>query len=427
MNAPKIEDLRAREILDSRGNPTIEVDVILENGIIGRASVPSGASTGSREAVELRDGCPGRYRGKGVLGAVNGIHDVIREALIGRDVCDQDCLDRVLIALDGTPDKGRLGANALLGVSLASAYAGSAAAGQPLYEYLGSNHVPRLPVPLMNVLNGGQHAANNINVQEFMIVPAGAPSFKEALRWGAEIYHQLKDQLSERGLACGVGDEGGYAPDLEDDEEALELLMGAILAAGYEPGQDVWLALDVAASELCSDGARYQFREEFLSASGLIDRYRDWCARYPILSIEDGLDENDWEGWKALTKALGETVQLVGDDLFVTDSRLLRAGYEANVANAILIKPNQIGTVTETLETLWLAESIGYSACISHRSGETADSFISDLAVLSGAGQIKSGAPCRTDRVEKYNQLLRIEEVLGDDALFAGINAFVLK
>ncbi len=422
-----ISDVRAREIIDSRGNPTLEVDVILADGTRGRASVPSGASTGSREARELRDADPGRHRGRGVLRAVEAVTGEIRRALAGMDVRDQGAIDDRLVELDGTPDRGRLGGNSLLAASLAASYAGSCFTRTPLYRYLGGGEeVNLLPVPMMNILNGGQHASNNVDVQEYMIVPAGADTFGQALRWGCEIYHALGTHLSERGLARSVGDEGGYAPDLADDEEALALIASAIETAGYRPGEQVWLALDVAASELHSD-AGYTIRGERLSAAELTDLYRRWSSRYPLIAIEDGMAEDDWEGWRHLTRELGRSLQLVGDDIFVTDRRLLQRGHRTGVANAILIKPNQIGTVTETLQTLDCARKVGYGACVSHRSGETASTFIADLAVASGCGQIKSGAPCRIDRVEKYNRLLRIAEDLGERARFAGLNPFVLK
>ncbi|MFO8060825.1 MAG: phosphopyruvate hydratase [Bacillota bacterium] len=421
-----IADVTAREILDSRGNPTLEVDLILEDGTLGRAAVPSGASTGSKEARELRDGDPGRHRGRGVLRAVAAVRGEIRSALRGMDVRDQAAIDERLVEVDGTPDRGRLGGNSLLGASLAASYAGSRSARMPLYRYLGGDGAELLPVPMMNILNGGKHASNNVDVQEYMIVPAGADSFVEALRWGCEIYHSLGEQLAGRGLSRGVGDEGGYAPDLADDEEALALIVSAIERAGYRPGEQVWLALDVAASELCDDG-RYSMRGERLGAAELTELYRGWSDCYPLIAIEDGMAEDDWEGWTHMTRALGSTLQLVGDDIFVTDRKLLRRGHRSGVANAILIKPNQIGTVTETLQALKCAGRIGYGACISHRSGETANTFIADLAVASGCGQIKSGAPCRVDRVEKYNQLLRIEEELGARAQFAGLSPFMLK
>ncbi len=422
----RVKDIRAREIIDSRGNPTVEADIILSDGTQGRGSVPSGASTGSREAREVRDGDPDRYRGRGVLRAVAALTGEIRDALIGKDVLDQRLIDSTLRRLDGTADKGRLGANALLAASLAAANAAACASGVPLYRHIGGVRAPLLPVPFMNILNGGQHADNNVNVQEFMILPAGAGSFSEALRWGCEIYHALGDGLRDAGLGRGVGDEGGFAPDLDDDEQALELIMEAVERAGYAPGEQVYLALDAAASEFHT-GGQYHLGGETLSAPGLVELYRCWCEQYPIISIEDGLAEDDWDGWCRLTEELGEGVQLVGDDLFVTDRDLVERGYELGAGNAVLVKPNQIGTVTETLETLNYAEAIGFSACVSHRSGETADTFIADLAVACGCGQIKTGAPCRIDRVEKYNRLLRIEEELGDEAQFAGRSPFMLE
>lgn len=421
-----IVDVAAREIIDSRGNPTLEVDVILADGTRGRAAVPSGASTGSKEARELRDHDPGRYRGRGVLQAVEAVQGEIRRAVCGMEVQDQEAIDNRLLELDGTPEKGRLGGNSLLAVSLAASYAGSEYVHTPLHRYLGDAEMDLLPTPMMNILNGGQHASNNVDVQEYMIVPAGADTFREALRWSCEIYHALGTQLSERGLPRSVGDEGGYAPDLVDDEEALALIVSAIEIAGYRPGEEVWLALDVAASELHSDG-EYAMRGQKLCAHELTEVYRRWSSRYPLIAIEDGMAEDDWDGWEHLTRELGSSLQLVGDDIFVTDQKLLERGHRTGVANAILIKPNQIGTVTETLQTLECARRVGYGACISHRSGETANTFIADLAVASGCGQIKSGAPCRVDRVEKYNQLLRIEEDLGQRAQFAGLRPFMLK
>lgn len=422
----RITDIRAREIIDSRGNPTVEADIILSDGTRARASVPSGASTGSREAREVRDGDPRRYRGRGVLRAVAVLTGEIRDALTGIDVRDQQVLDSTLCRLDGTPDKGRLGANSILAASLAAAKAAASASRVPLYRYIGGRGVDLLPVPFMNILNGGQHADNNVSVQEFMILPAGASSFSEALRWGCEIYHALGDRLRDAGLGRGVGDEGGFAPDLDDDEEALSLIMEAIEIAGYDPGEQIWLALDVAASEFHSEG-EYHLRGERLSAMDLVELYRGWCDEYPVVSIEDGLAEDDWDGWRRLTRELGTGIQLVGDDLFVTDRDLVQRGFEEGAANAVLVKPNQIGTVTEALGTLNYAETVGFGACVSHRSGETADTFISDLAVACGCGQIKTGAPCRMDRVEKYNRLLRIEEELGDKAQFAGRSPFVLE
>ncbi|MDI6631182.1 MAG: phosphopyruvate hydratase [Bacillota bacterium] len=420
-----IADLYAREILDSRGNPTVEVEVVLEDGTVGRAAVPSGASTGTYEAVELRDGDAGRYGGKGVLRAVEHVNDEIAMEVVGLNAVDQAEIDALLIELDGTENKSRLGANAILGVSLAVARAAAAALGLPLYRYLGGVGASLLPVPMMNVVNGGRHADNNLDLQEFMIVPVGAGSFAEALRMGAEVYHSLRRILHERGLSTAVGDEGGFAPRLDANEEALKLLVAAIESAGYRPGEDVALALDPAASEFFEDG-RYVLKGEgrSLSPNEMVDYYADLAGRYPILSIEDGLAEEDWEGWELLTRRLGNTVQLVGDDLFVTNPGRLSRGITLGVANSILIKLNQIGTLTETLETIALARQAGYAVVISHRSGETEDTFIADLAVATRAGQIKTGAPSRSERVAKYNQLLRIEEELGESAVYPGKGAF---
>ena len=419
-----IERVRAREILDSRGNPTVEVDVTTEYGASGRAAVPSGASTGTFEALELRDGDE-RYGGKGVRRAVHNVIEVITPALAGVPVGDQRTVDRIMLDLDGTETKSRLGANAILGVSMAVARAAADELDLPLYRYLGGADAHLLPVPMMNVLNGGAHADNNLDIQEFMIVPHGAPSFAEALRMGAEIYHVLKKVLLDKGLSTGIGDEGGFAPNLARNEDALALLVQAIEAAGYEPGAEVALALDVAANELYRDGA-YVLPGEgaTLTAEGLGERYREWVQRYPIVSIEDPLYEDDWDGWVALTRALGAEVQLVGDDLFVTNPQRLQTGFERGAANAILVKVNQIGTLTETSETVRLAVRGGYAAVISHRSGETEDSTIADLAVAWGSGQIKTGAPARSDRVAKYNQLLRIEGELGDSARYMASGAF---
>lgn len=420
-----ISDVWAREILDSRGNPTVEVEVTLEDGTVGRAAVPAGASTGTHEAVELRDREEKRYGGKGVRKAVEHVNTVIAEELIGLSALEQEKIDRLLIALDGTENKGRLGANAILGVSLAVARAAAAFLGLPLYRYLGGVGNTLMPVPLMNVLNGGKHADNNLDFQEFMIVPVGANSFAEALRLGAEVYHQLRRVLKERGLTTAVGDEGGFAPELEGNEEALKLLVAAIEAAGYRPGEDVALALDPAASEFYREG-KYVLAGEGkeLTSAEMVDYYEDLVNRYPIVSIEDGLAEEDWEGWELLTRRLGRSVQLVGDDIFVTNPQRLAKGISLGVANAILIKVNQIGTLTETLETIGLARRAGYRYVISHRSGETEDTFIADLAVATGAGQIKTGAPCRSERVAKYNQLLRIEEELEEVARYPGKEIF---
>ncbi|MGQ9512008.1 phosphopyruvate hydratase [Thermodesulfitimonas sp.] len=420
-----IEEVWAREILDSRGNPTVEVEVVLEDGVVGRAAVPSGASTGTHEAVELRDGDKERFGGKGVLKAVEHVNNEIAAEIVGLNALEQREIDRTLIELDGTENKSRLGANAILGVSLAVARAAAEWVGLPLYRYLGGVGANLLPVPLMNVLNGGRHADNNLDLQEFMIVPVGAPTFAEALRMGAEVYHSLRRILHERGLSTAVGDEGGFAPYLEASEEALKLLVAAIEGAGYRPGEDVALALDPAASEFFRDGSYHLESEgQSLTAAEMIEYYADLIGRYPIISLEDGLAEEDWEGWEALTRRLGKTVQLVGDDIFVTNPQRLSRGISLGVANAILIKLNQIGTLTETLDTIALARRAGYSTVISHRSGETEDTFIADLAVATGAGQIKTGAPCRTERVAKYNQLLRIEEQLGDAAAYAGKATF---
>jgi enolase len=420
----QIEKVHARQILDSRGNPTVEVELVLRSGAAGRAAVPSGASTGEFEATELRDG--GRaYGGKGVTRAVANVNGEVAEAVHGRDATDQAGLDRTLVELDGTPNKSRLGANAILGVSLAAAHAAAVEEGLPLWRYLGGEAARVLPVPMMNVVNGGAHADNSVDFQEFMVVPCGAPSFKEGLRMGAEVFHALKRTLHERGLGTTVGDEGGFAPDLGSNEEALQMLVAGIEAAGYTPGEDVAIALDPATSEVFRDGA-YVLEHEgrSLSAAELADYWAELADRYPILSIEDGMDEEDWGGWRALTERLGERVQLVGDDLFVTNTERLRRGIESGVANSILVKVNQIGTLTETLDAMRTAREAGYTAVMSHRSGETEDVTIADLAVATGCGQIKTGAPSRSDRVAKYNQLLRIEEQLGADATFPGRSVF---
>jgi enolase len=420
----EIEKVHGRQILDSRGNPTVEVDVLLKSGAAGRAAVPSGASTGEFEAVELRDGGEA-WGGKGVSRAVANVNGELGDAVRGVDAADQSAVDRTMIDLDGTPNKERLGANAILGVSLASAQAAAAEAGQPLWRYLGGEAAHVLPVPMMNVLNGGAHADNKVDFQEFMVVPVGAPSFAEALRTGAEVFHALKRTLHDRGLATAVGDEGGFAPDLESNEAALEALTGGIEAAGYRLGDDVAIALDPATSEIFDSGS-YLLEHEgrSLSSAELAQLWSDLAARYPIVSIEDGMDEEDWDGWRALTDALGERVQLVGDDLFVTSTARLRRGIEAGVANSILVKVNQIGTLTETLDAVRTANEAGYTAVMSHRSGETEDTVIADLAVATGCGQIKTGAPSRSDRTAKYNQLLRIEEALGADAEYPGRTAF---
>jgi enolase len=417
-----IADIRAREILDSRGNPTVEAEVILSNGLVGRASVPSGASTGEHEAVELRDGEEDRFAGKGVLDAVHNVEEEIAPALHGMDPYDQVQVDRAMIDLDGTPNKGKLGANAILAVSLATARAAARDCRLPLFRYLGGTMANTLPVPMMNILNGGAHASNNVDFQEFMVMPVGFESFSEGLRAGVEIFHSLKKVLTALSKSTAVGDEGGFAPDLGSNEEALEVILQAIEKAGYTPGEDVVLALDVAASEMYRDGG-YVFHKssgDRLDASGMVGFYADWSARYPIRSLEDALDENDWDGWRLLTERLGERVQLVGDDLFVTSTQRLEDGIRQGVGNAILIKVNQIGTLTETLEAIDTAKRAGYHSVISHRSGETEDTFIADLAVATGVGQIKTGSASRTDRVAKYNQLLRIEEMLGPAARYPG-------
>jgi enolase len=419
----EIQEIRARQILDSRGNPTVEVEVWTSIGR-GRAAVPSGASTGKFEALELRDQ-DASFGGRGVRKAVEAVHVAIAPSLIGLDALDQRSIDRILVDLDGTPNRSNLGANALLGVSLAVAHAAADELGLPLFRYLGGPDAHLLPVPLMNVLNGGVHASNNLDIQEFMIVPHGAASLSESLRMGAETYHALGRVLDKRGLAGGIGDEGGFAPNLGTNEVALELLLESIEAAGYEPGREVSFALDVAATELYSEGVyRLAAEDRTFDPSGLADLYSDWIARYPIVSIEDPLDQEDWDGWEQLTDAIGSKVQLVGDDLFVTNTDRLRQGIERKVANAILIKVNQIGTLTESSEVARLAVRFGYSTVISHRSGETEDATIADLAVAWGGGQIKAGAPARSERVAKYNQLLRIEELLGETARFAGSGAF---
>lgn len=420
-----IVDIIGREIIDSRGNPTVECDVLLESGVMGRAAVPSGASTGSREAIELRDNDPGRYMGKGVLKAIEHINTEIAEAIIGLDASEQAFLDRTLIDLDGTENKSRLGANATLAVSMAVAKAAAEESVLPLYRYFGGSGVMQMPVPMMNVVNGGAHADNNLDLQEFMIIPVGAPSFREAIRYGAEVFHTLRQILKARGLNTNVGDEGGFAPSVARHEEAIQLIIQAIEQAGYEPGRQVALGLDCAASEFYKDGL-YHLKGEGLSLSaadftGLLE---NWCSKYPIISIEDAMAENDWEGWSILTKALGKKVQLVGDDLFVTNTKILREGISKGIANSILIKINQIGTLTETFAAIEMAKRAGYTAVISHRSGETEDSTIADIAVGTNALQIKTGSMSRSDRMAKYNQLLRIEEDLGDIASYPGRNAY---
>ena len=420
-----IIDVIAREILDSRGNPTVEADVLLESGVLGRAAVPSGASTGSREAIELRDGDKSRYLGKGVLNAVEHVNTEICEAIIGLDVEDQAFIDKTMIELDGTENKSRLGANAMLAVSMACARAAAEQAGLPLYRYLGGAAPMALPVPMMNIINGGAHANNNIDMQEFMVIPVGAPSFREALRYGAEVFHALKKLLDDAGMATTVGDEGGFAPNLESHEAALKLIVQAIEAAGLQPGIDVAIGVDCAASEFYKDG-RYNLDSEGLklTSAELTDYLAAWCDKYPIISIEDGMAEGDWDGWKILTDKLGTRVQLVGDDLFVTNAKILKEGIEKGVANSILIKVNQIGTLSETFLAIEMAKQAGYTSVISHRSGETEDTTIADLAVATNARQIKTGSLSRSDRMAKYNLLLRIEEELGDTATYPGRDAF---
>ncbi|MFI3210224.1 MAG: phosphopyruvate hydratase [Peptostreptococcaceae bacterium] len=422
-----IESVYAREVLDSRGNPTVEVEVTLEDGSFGSAIVPSGASTGAFEAVELRDGDKGRYIGKGVETAVKNVNEEIAEVVEGMSAFDQPEVDRVMIELDGTPNKGRLGANAILGVSMAVARAAADCVGLPLYQYIGGMNAKQLPVPMMNIINGGEHADNSVDVQEFMVLPVGAKTFKEALRMGAEVFHALKAVLSSRGLSCAVGDEGGFAPNLGSNKEALALICEAIEKAGYKPGDDVKLGLDVAATEMYDKETKlYDLKHEGkkLTAAEMVDLYEEWANEFPIVTIEDGLDEDDWDGWKVLTDRLGHKLQLVGDDLFVTNTERLSRGIEGGIGNSILIKVNQIGTLTETLDSIEMAKRAGYTAVISHRSGETEDTTIADLAVAVNAGQIKTGAPSRTDRVAKYNQLLRIEDMLQDTAKYCGMDSF---
>jgi enolase len=421
-----IAAFQAREILDSRGNPTLEVDCVLEDGVTGRAAVPSGASTGEHEALELRDGDASRYGGKGVRKAIRNVHETLAPALIGQEPFDQVAIDRAMLDLDGTPTKSRLGANAVLGVSLAVAKAAAESLGMPLYRYLGGIHAHVLPVPLMNVLNGGKHADNNVDLQEFMIVPLGADSFREGLRWGAEVFHALAGVLKAQGLSTAVGDEGGFAPNLRSNEDALKVLVEAIGKAGYRPGEQVAIALDPASSEFFKDGAYVLAGEggKKLTPEQMVEYYATLWERYPIVSIEDGLAEDDWDGWERITRRLGDRVQLVGDDLFVTNVTRLERGIRESIANSILIKVNQIGTLTETLDAIEMAHRAGYTVVISHRSGETEDVTIADLAVATNAGQIKTGSLCRTDRVAKYNQLLRIEEQLGASARYAGAAAF---
>lgn len=420
-----IVDIIGREIIDSRGNPTVECDVLLESGVMGRAAVPSGASTGSREAIELRDGDKSRYFGKGVLKACEHINTEISEAIMGLDANEQAFLDRTLIDLDGTDNKARLGANATLAVSMAVAKAAAEESGLPLYRYFGGSGAMQMPVPMMNVINGGAHADNNLDLQEFMIIPVGAPSFKEAVRYGAEVFHTLKKILHDKRLTTAVGDEGGFAPSVENHEAAIKLILQAIEQAGYEPGTQIALGLDCAASEFYKNGKyRLDGEDLTLSSADFTNLLSTWCDKYPIISIEDGMAENDWEGWATLTRALGKKIQLVGDDLFVTNTRILREGIQKNIANSILIKINQIGTLTETFAAIEMAKRAGYTAVISHRSGETEDSTIADIAVGTNALQIKTGSMSRSDRIAKYNQLLRIEEDLGDIASYPGRNAF---
>ncbi len=420
-----IVDIVGREILDSRGNPTVECDVLLESGVMGRAAVPSGASTGSREAIELRDGDKSRYMGKGVLKACEHINTEISEAIMGLDASEQAFLDHTLLDLDGTENKSRLGANATLAVSMAVAKAAAEEAGLPLYRYFGGSGAMQMPVPMMNVINGGAHADNNLDIQEFMIIPIGAPSFREAMRYGAEVFHTLKKILHDKGLTTAVGDEGGFAPSVKNHEEAIQLILQAIEQAGYEPGTQIALGLDCAASEFYKDGKYHLTGEGMsLSSSDFTNMLATWCDKYPILSIEDGMHEGDWDGWATLTQSLGKKIQLVGDDLFVTNTKILREGIDKGIANSILIKINQIGTLTETFAAIEMAKRAGYTAVISHRSGETEDSTIADIAVGLNAGQIKTGSLSRSDRMAKYNQLLRIEEDLGDVAVYPGRSAF---
>ncbi|AKP73819.1 Enolase [Piscirickettsia salmonis] len=420
----KIKQIIGREILDSRGNPTVEADVILESGVLGRAVAPSGASTGSREALELRDQDAQRYMGKGVLTAVDNINTKIRDLLVGKNAADQSAIDGAMIELDGTENKSNLGANAMLAVSLAAAKAVALEQGVPLYQYLSTGQLS-MPVPMMNIINGGEHADNNVDMQEFMIVPVGAPTFAEAVRYGAEIFHTLKKILAKRGLNTAVGDEGGFAPDLPSNQAAIEVILEAIAAAGYQAGKDIFIGLDLASSEFYKEGKYHLASEDkVLSSSQMVDYLEDWVKRYPIISIEDGLDESDWAGWAELTARLGKQVQLVGDDLFVTNAAILEQGIKKDIANSILIKLNQIGTLSETLKTIQMAKEAGYTNVISHRSGETEDTTIADLAVAVAAGQIKTGSLCRSDRMAKYNQLLRIEGELGEKAVYPGISVF---
>lgn len=428
----EIEDVFAREILDSRGNPTIEVEVIVEGGFVGRAAVPSGASTGAFEAVELRDGDKSRYMGKGVTKAVDNVNDIIAPEIVGMNVFDQILIDRTMIELDGTPNKGKLGANAILGVSLAVAKAAAEALGFSLYQYIGGTNSKVLPVPMMNIINGGKHADNSVTIQEFMIMPVGASSFKQALQWCAEVFHNLKSVLKSKGYSTAVGDEGGFAPNLKSDEEAIQVILEAVEKAGFKPGEQFRIAIDAAATEMYDEakargkeGQYYWWKiDKYMTKEEMVSFWEDMCKKYPIISLEDGVAEEDWDGWKLLTEKLGKKIQLVGDDLFVTNTERLKKGIEMGVANSILIKVNQIGTLTETLEAIEMANRAGYTAVTSHRSGETEDATIADIAVATNSGQIKTGAPSRTDRVAKYNQLLRIEEELGDVAEYPGLNAW---
>jgi enolase len=421
-----IVDVFAREVLDSRGNPTVEVEVILEDGTMGTAIVPSGASTGAHEAVELRDGDPSRYGGKGVLQAVKNVNDIIAPELIGMEAVRQIDIDALMIDLDGTPNKSKLGANAILGVSLATARAAAAYLDLPLYQYIGGVNAKEIPVPMMNILNGGKHADNNVDIQEFMVVPSGAPNFSEGLRMGVEVYHALKKVLAEKGLATSVGDEGGFAPNLPSNEAAIEVILAAIEKAGYVAGKDIFLAIDVAATELLQDDGKYHLTSNnmILSSEEMVEYYVGLVDKYPLISIEDGLGEDDWEGWKKLTERLGASVQLIGDDIFVTNTERLARGIKEGICNSILIKLNQIGTLTETLDTIEMARKNGYTCVISHRSGETEDSTMADVAVAVNAGQIKTGAPARTDRIAKYNRLLRIEEELDVFSIYRGKGVF---
>jgi len=425
MASTVIENIIGREIIDSRGNPTVEADVVLADGTVGRAAVPSGASTGAREAIELRDDDAKRFGGKGVLKAVGHINNEIKTALLGKEATDQKMIDQTMLDLDGTENKSHLGANALLAVSMACARAAAKSQGKPLYVYLDQGNGFKMPVPMMNIINGGEHANNSIDMQEFMIMPVGAPSINEALRYGAEVFHALKSVLNDKGLNTAVGDEGGFAPDLPSNESAIEVILEAIAKAGYKAGEDIMIAIDAASSEFYKNG-KYELTSEgkSLSSEELIDIFADWCEKYPIISIEDGMAEDDWDGWKKLTDRLGKKVQLVGDDLFVTNTKIFKEGIDKKIGNSILIKVNQIGTLTETLEAMAMARKAGYTAVVSHRSGETEDTTIADLAVATGAGQIKTGSMSRSDRVAKYNQLIRIAEMLGEDAHFPGREAF---